>query len=94
MKGFPIAHIFHPSIPPMHAVVNNHNRNIDYWTVKRKFAEIVSTNDVNKIYSISNELRRVLSAITALNFGSDSNLLIVFYVQIMPDDLVMQLHRF
>ncbi|HFN5754769.1 TPA: hypothetical protein ACHLA6_005257, partial [Escherichia coli] len=26
MKGFPIAHIFHPSIPPMHAVVNNHNR--------------------------------------------------------------------
>ncbi|EOM2791327.1 hypothetical protein AAY11_004873, partial [Escherichia coli] len=21
MKGFPIAHIFHPSIPPMHAVV-------------------------------------------------------------------------
>ncbi|EPF3723388.1 protein YhaB, partial [Shigella boydii] len=56
MKGFPIAHIFHPSIPPMHAVVNNHNRNIDYWTVKRKFAEIVSTNDVKKIYSISNEL--------------------------------------
>ncbi|EPS4420964.1 hypothetical protein ACVEUR_004492, partial [Escherichia coli] len=23
MKGFPIAHIFHPSIPPMHAAVNN-----------------------------------------------------------------------
>ncbi|HAM4931198.1 TPA: hypothetical protein IBZ33_001915 [Escherichia coli] len=28
------------------------------------------------------------------SFGNDSNLLIVFYVQIMPDDLVMQLHRF
>ncbi|SXG94525.1 transposase, IS110 family [Klebsiella pneumoniae] len=27
-------------------------------------------------------------------FGNDSNLLIVFYVQIMPDDHVMQLHRF
>ena len=27
-------------------------------------------------------------------FGNDSNLLIVFYVQIMPDDFVMQLHRF
>ncbi|WP_172740572.1 acyltransferase [Citrobacter sp. CFNIH10] len=26
--------------------------------------------------------------------GNDSNLMIVFYVQIMPDDLVMQLHRF
>ncbi len=29
-----------------------------------------------------------------LHTGSDSNLLIVLYVQIMPDDLVMQLHRF
>ncbi|WP_260473578.1 hypothetical protein, partial [Enterobacter roggenkampii] len=27
------------------------------------------------------------------NRGNDSNLLIVFYVQIMPDDFVMQLHR-
>ena len=27
-------------------------------------------------------------------WGNDSNLLIVFYVQIMPDDFVMQLHRF
>ena len=26
--------------------------------------------------------------------GNDSNLLIVFYVQIMPDDFVMLLHRF
>ena len=26
--------------------------------------------------------------------GNESNLLIVFYVQIMPDDFVMQLHRF
>ncbi|GDO28649.1 hypothetical protein BvCmsKSP081_02167 [Escherichia coli] len=26
--------------------------------------------------------------------GNDSNLLIVFYVQIMPDNFVMQLHRF
>ena len=29
-----------------------------------------------------------------LQEGNDSNLLIVFYVQIMPDDFVMQLHRF
>ena len=28
------------------------------------------------------------------NQGNDSNLLIVFYVQIVPDDFVMQLHRF
>ncbi|QCX62995.1 hypothetical protein DFS94_15970 [Escherichia coli] len=31
---------------------------------------------------------------TQSELGNDSNLLIVFYVQIMPDDLVMQLHRF
>ncbi|GCR30178.1 short-chain dehydrogenase [Escherichia coli] len=31
---------------------------------------------------------------TARVEGNDSNLLIVFYVQIMPDDFVMQLHRF
>ncbi|CAM3855514.1 beta-D-galactosidase subunit beta [Shigella sp. FC1544] len=29
-----------------------------------------------------------------VHYGNDSNLLIVFYVQIMPDDFVMQLHRF
>ena len=29
-----------------------------------------------------------------ISAGNDSNLLIVFYVQIMPDDFVMQLHRF
>ena len=31
---------------------------------------------------------------TNYSVGNDSNLLIVFYVQIMPDDFVMQLHRF
>ncbi|SVH92119.1 putative alpha-mannosidase [Shigella flexneri] len=34
------------------------------------------------------------NTIRNLESGNDSNLLIVFYVQIMPDDLVMQLHRF
>ncbi|BBV70429.1 hypothetical protein STW0522ENT51_14310 [Enterobacter kobei] len=36
----------------------------------------------------------VLASMVVPNLGNDSNLLIVFYVQIMPDDLVMQLHRF
>ncbi len=36
----------------------------------------------------------LLSGIFAHLLGNDSNLLIVFYVQIMPDDFVMQLHRF
>nr|WP_000360911.1 prepilin-type N-terminal cleavage/methylation domain-containing protein [Shigella boydii] len=33
-----------------------------------------------------------LCALEHGGLGNDSNLLIVFYVQIMPDDLVMQLH--
>ncbi|CTW62614.1 TRAP transporter subunit DctM [Escherichia coli] len=36
------------------------------------------------------ESQKILFALS----GNDSNLLIVFYVQIMPDDFVMQLHRF
>ncbi len=35
-----------------------------------------------------------LCGIDSVKTGNDSNLLIVFYVQIMPDDFVMQLHRF
>lgn len=40
------------------------------------------------------EARKEFHAQLLLNTGNDSNLLIVFYVQIMPDDFVMQLHRF
>ncbi len=36
----------------------------------------------------------VATAVNISRLGNDSNLLIVFYVQIMPDDFVMQLHRF
>ncbi len=36
----------------------------------------------------------VVNVFTDEERGNDSNLLIVFYVQIMPDDFVMQLHRF
>ncbi|MDR5922807.1 hypothetical protein NQD77_26790, partial [Escherichia coli] len=39
-----------------------------------------------------NCLQNATIVITGMS-GNDSNLLIVFYVQIMPDDFVMQLHR-
>ncbi len=39
-------------------------------------------------------LATALQTVPEQNIGNDSNLLIVFYVQIMPDDFVMQLHRF
>ncbi|MCK3016350.1 hypothetical protein MZG59_21070, partial [Escherichia coli] len=38
-------------------------------------------------------LARAVIPAAVLMMGNDSNLLIVFYVQIMPDDFVMQLHR-
>ena len=46
------------------------------------------------IHDVSKLIRRVESMNIIRSFGNDSNLLIVFYVQIMPDDFVMQLHRF
>ncbi len=47
--------------------------------------------------SRDNTWAQIKDASTAYHYvrgGNDSNLLIVFYVQIMPDDFVMQLHRF
>ncbi len=45
------------------------------------------------INAIVGAIINVIQLILGLE-GNDSNLLIVFYVQIMPDDFVMQLHRF
>ncbi|CTT28260.1 Permease%2C cytosine/purine%2C uracil%2C thiamine%2C allantoin family [Escherichia coli] len=65
--------------------------------------------DLNAATSIANNAQMWLTDYRFLNdkeefkqgfevlleaLGNDSNLLIVFYVQIMPDDFVMQLHRF
>ncbi len=47
------------------------------------------------VFLITGESQNVITGIYASKeSGNDSNLLIVFYVQIMPDDFVMQLHRF
>ncbi len=54
-----------------------------------------STTDIvveDVVTSAMNQL--INNEIYTLKTGNDSNLLIVFYVQIMPDDFVMQLHRF
>ncbi len=40
------------------------------------------------------DVMRFIESLKDKENRNDSNLLIVFYVQIMPDDLVMQLHRF
>ena len=48
-----------------------------------------------EIYNKDGNKLDVYGKVKAMHYmGNDSNLLIVFYVQIMPDDFVMQLHRF
>ncbi len=47
-----------------------------------------------KYKTANNVYFNIIGTLSDSELGSDSNLLIVFYVQIMPDDLVMQLHRF
>ncbi len=47
-----------------------------------------------KTEEIVNQRNIKVKNMTLDEIGNDSNLLIVFYVQIMPDDFVMQLHRF
>ncbi len=52
-------------------------------------------NDENVNNKPSSDMpNRIKPVVSDSQIGNDSNLLIVFYVQIMPDDFVMQLHRF
>ncbi|MCM6995952.1 AAA family ATPase, partial [Enterobacter roggenkampii] len=48
---------------------------------------------LESIHCLMNNIDSKEWAYTVGQKGNDSNLLIVFYVQIMPDDFVMQLHR-
>ncbi len=76
-----------------------------FWAVEQQGNELhiswgkVGTKGQSQIKSFSDaaaaakaELKLIAEKVK--KGGNDSNLLIVFYVQIMPDDFVMQLHRF
>ncbi|MXD75630.1 sugar phosphorylase [Escherichia coli] len=53
------------------------------------------TDYLDEIYGGTFTATHLQKLVTRLeSAGNDSNLLILFYVQIMPDDFVMQLHRF
>ncbi|MEC4122018.1 hypothetical protein VSO94_21820, partial [Escherichia coli] len=66
-------------LPKYLSDLQNQHDIIEILTVQRKEEETALS------------CRLVLRKLTET--GNDSNLLIVFYVQIMPDDFVMQLHR-
>ena len=55
---------------------------------------LTSGNTNNKIHGTANIYKKNNVTAATPFWGNDSNLLIVSYVQIMPDDFVMQLHRF
>ncbi|SQC88057.1 universal stress family protein [Klebsiella pneumoniae] len=63
-----------------------------------EFLASAENGEITLLNVLPNSSRSLLRGFTAdirkFEAGNDSNLLIVFYVQIMPDDLVMQLHRF
>ncbi|GDD25978.1 RNA polymerase sigma S factor RpoS [Escherichia coli] len=69
---------------------------VEVFDEKALVEEEPSDNDLAEEELLSQgATQRVLDATQLyLGEGNDSNLLIVFYVQIMPDDFVMQLHRF
>ena len=72
---------------------NNLTKSLSFCIYDICYAKTAEERDgyiayIDELYN-ANRLTEILS-----ETGSDSNLLIVFYVQIMPDDLVMQLHRF
>ncbi|MDM4472332.1 hypothetical protein QTP23_32030, partial [Klebsiella michiganensis] len=56
------------------------------YRVKQLFGGSLTLRDYD------GQVAEAMALVRAL--GNDSNLLIVFYVQIVPDDFVMQLHRF
>ncbi len=80
--------------------VENHNKNEEFliqsWIDDvngNKKTPFIITPPLFKLDPDKNNVLRIVNIEDTLP-GNDSNLLIVFYVQIMPDDFVMQLHRF
>ncbi len=55
---------------------------------------LMSTTDTKSHITYANSAFIEASGYKEEHLGNDSKLLIVFYVQIMPDDFIMQLHRF
>ncbi|MDZ8430955.1 Hcp family type VI secretion system effector, partial [Escherichia coli] len=65
----------------------------DLANLRKEFNKTVRKNFLIKLAKTSEASGRFNAEDLLRMRGNDSNLLIVFYVQIMPDDFVMQLHR-
>ncbi len=84
----------------LHSLINHHlNSVIERYSkvigLRLDFSYNQNSERYKKDYScLQQDLRKLFKQVEQEHGGNDSNLLIVFYVQIMPDDFVMQLHRF
>ncbi len=84
--------------PPEHAIKMDSFR--DVWMLRGKYVAFVLMGESflrSPAFTVPESAQRWANQIRQegeVTEGNDSNLLIVFYVQIMPDDFVMQLHRF
>ena len=94
-NGTPVA-----SLDSLSAMLGIERKRLD-WIVKsvsmsyKQFkVETGKNKKERQIFEPKRSLKGIQKKINKEIFGNDSNLLIVFYVQIMPDDFVMQLHRF
>jgi uncharacterized protein YacL len=69
---------------------------LEFEKVESQYTKIgdISTSNEVSVADAKEELLKKAEEKGADVVGNDSNLLIVFYVQIMPDDFIMQLHRF
>lgn len=67
---------------------------IPFYQVSNKGNFRSITREITVTSTRQRPYKKIINGTSVKPFGNDSNLLIVFYVQIMPDDFVMQLHRF
>ncbi len=62
--------------------------------LQQQVTDLTSSLNSQEKKELTHKLESIFNNTQVQIAGNDSNLLIVFYVQIMPDDFVMQLHRF
>ncbi|WP_157944438.1 SIMPL domain-containing protein, partial [Escherichia albertii] len=78
--------------------ISDKELSLGQWTIKRTDSFYLKDDPTLPRYNADGSITIKTHNIAAMKkvvatLGNDSNLLIVFYVQIMPDDFVMQLHR-